>query len=76
MIRNAVKTVLIDGNSVPCIGTGEIERRIGCCIGVSGLKSLGFTPVIEESRMILWLEREFPAMCHALAADVSKRAHA
>lgn len=56
------------------MNTGDVSRRIGIPVTATFLKELGFEPVGKEKRAEFWNPDEYPAMCEAVAAWVSKRA--
>lgn len=56
----------------PTLTLGQIGKRLGFNLTADFLKSLGFEPAGRERAAVLFHEANWPGMCQALVAHVSK----
>ncbi len=55
------------------MNTGDVSRRIGVPITAELLKELGFSPVGQNKRAVLWAEKDYRAMCVSLGTWIKER---
>lgn len=56
------------------INLGTINSTLGITVSVAFLAEIGIAQVGTEKRAVLYLESDFPAICHAIADHVMRKA--
>lgn len=55
------------------MNTGDVSRRIGVPVTVELLQELGFKPVGQDKRAMLWNQADYPSMCNEIGDWIKGR---